>query len=178
MGISERREREKLKMRQLILESAMRLFLEEDFEKVTLRRIAKEIEYSPATIYLYFKDKDEIFYTLHREGFEKLYKQQQTILKIKNPLKRLRKHAEIYVSFGLENPEYYDLMFIMRCPAKKIKEKNEWDIGLRSYEFLKENIQECIQDGLFPEIDADVAAFSFWSHSHGIVSLRRCDKIT
>lgn len=171
MSLKERKERERKKMRGLILKAAMRLFVEEGYERITIRRIAEEIEYSPATIYLHFSNKDEILYALHAEGFEKLYERQQSVLAIKDPLKRLLKHGEVYVSFGLENPEYYDLMFIMRGPARKISEDKEWDIGLRSYGFLKGNIEECIEAGLLPRTDPDVATFSLWSHVHGMVSL-------
>ncbi len=141
MGIAERKEKEKREMRELILETAKRLFLEEGFARVTIRRIAEKIEYSPATIYLYFRDKNEILFSLHAEGFEKFYKRQQTILSVKDPWKRLRKHGEVYISFAMENPEYYDLMFIMRAPVKELKAKKEWEVGMRSYEFLKENIR-------------------------------------
>ncbi len=171
MGIIERRELEKQKMRKLILDTAMKLFLEEGFENITIRRIAEKIEYSPATIYLYFKDKDEILYTLHSEGFEELYRRQRTTLSIEDPLKRLRRQGEVYVSFALENPEYYDLMFIMGGPGKKIKEKKDWEIGMRSYGFLKENVKECMEEGLFDHADLDIATFSLWSYAHGIASL-------
>lgn len=171
MGIPERREREKLKMRDLILDEAMKLFLSEGFEKVTIRRIAERIEYSPATIYLHFKDKDDILFALHREGFEELYKRQQAVLAIKDPLKRLRRHGETYLSFALEKPEYYDLMFIKRNPIRKIREQKEWDIGFRSYEFLKKNVEDCMKARQLPRTDVDVAAFSLWAHVHGIASL-------
>ena len=171
MGIAERKELEKQKMRKLILKTAMKLFLEEGFENITIRRIAEKIEYSPATIYLYFKDKDEILYTLHNEGFEELYRRQLKTLSIKDPLERLREQGEMYILFALENPEYYDLMFMMRGPAKKVTEKKEPDIGMRSYEFLRENVKECMEEGLLPEANVDVAAFSLWSHVHGISSL-------
>ena len=178
MGIKERKELEKQEMQKLILDMAMKLFLEKGFEHVTIRHIAEKIEYSPATIYLYFKDKDDIIYTLHREGFEQLYKLQQTTLSIRNPLERLRKQGELYVSFALENPEYYDLMFIMRGPVRKIKEMKEWDIGFRSFEFLRQNIKECMEAGVFPERDVDIATFSLWSYGHGIVSLIIRDRFT
>ena len=176
MGIKERKELEKQEMRKLILDTAMKLFLEKGFENITLRHIAEKIEYSPATIYLYFKDKDEIIYTLHREGFEKLYMWQQKILTIKDPLKRLHRHAEMYVSFALENPEYYDLMFIERAPFRKIKEMKckdgiNWDIGMRSYDLLRKNIEDCIEAGVFQNTNIEVAAFSMWAYVHGIVSL-------
>ncbi len=176
MGIKERKKQEKQEMRKLILDNAMKLFLEKGFENITIRHIAEKIEYSPATIYLYFKDKDEIMYTLHREGFEELYRWQQKILAIKDPLQRLHRHAEMYVSFALENPEYYDLMFIERAPFRKIKEMEpddgmHWEIGMRSYDLLKDNIEDCMKAGIFRRTNIDIAAFSLWSYVHGIVSL-------
>lgn len=178
MGTAERREREKKKMRDQILNAAMKLFLKEGFEKVTIRRIAEVIEYSPATIYLYFKDKNEILYALHEQGFEELHKRQQAVLSIRDPLGRLKSHGLVYVSFALEKPEYYDLMFIMKGPARKSKSvEEEWVAGRRSYELLRRNVEDCIAAGYLPGGNLDVAAFSVWSLVHGIVSLiirRRC----
>ena len=69
MAIKERKEREKQDMRNLIIESATQLFLKQGYDKTSIRSIAEDIEYSPATIYLYFKDKDEIFYVIHENAF-------------------------------------------------------------------------------------------------------------
>lgn len=171
MGIAERKESEKKKMRGRILHAAMKLFLEKGFENVTIRRIAERIEYSPATIYLYFKNKDDILYALYREGFEELYRRQQTILTVKDPLKRLKRHGEVYLSFAIENPEYYDLMFIMRGPIRKIKENEEREIALRSYDFLKENIKDCLHASVILKAKIDVITFSLWSCIHGVASL-------
>ena len=176
MGIKERKQQEKSKMRELIQKTAMNLFLEKGYENITIRHIAEKIEYSPATIYLYFKNKDEILYTLRREGFEELYKRQKNSLKFNEPIKRLLKQGEAYISFALENPEYYDLMFMMRGPVNGIKEMNEMDIGLESYELLKNNVKECMESGLFSGTSIDVAAFSLWSYVHGIASLIIRDK--
>ena len=98
MGIAERRERDKQTMRRMILDTAMKLFVEDGYEQVSIRKIAENIEYSPATIYLYFKDKDEIFYGLHGEGFDKLLKRQQTTSSIEDPVERLHRLCEIYAS--------------------------------------------------------------------------------
>ena len=61
MGIKERREREKDNLRQAILDAAGELFVNEGFENVSIRKIAHKIEYSATTIYIYFKDKKDIF---------------------------------------------------------------------------------------------------------------------
>jgi AcrR family transcriptional regulator len=171
MGTIERRENDKQKMRKLILETAMKLFLKEGFERVTIRAIAQVIEYSPATIYLYFKDKNEILYALQTIGFEKLYQKQQEVLASKDPWKSLRLLARIYITFALKNPEYYDLMFIMRGPIKKMKEKKNWEEGMRSYEILKINVAASMEAGYLIRADVEVATFAFWSLTHGIASL-------
>jgi AcrR family transcriptional regulator len=171
MGILERKERDKREMRRVILETAMKLFLEEGFGNVSIRRIADNIEYSPATIYLYFKDKDEILYALHTEGFEELFRRQQAVTAIPDPRTRLLKHGEIYIKFALENPEYYNLMFIMRSTAKKITAENGWDVGRRSYEFFMKDVQMAIDAGIVSTNDVTLATFSLWSLAHGIVAL-------
>jgi AcrR family transcriptional regulator len=171
MGISERKARDKQAMKKRILATAMKLFLDEGFGNVSIRRIAAKIEYSPATIYLYFKDKDEILFALHTAGFEELYKRQQEVIKLRNPAKRLRKHGEIYIKFALENPEYYNLMFIMRSPVRKILEHDGLNVGLRSYELFKNDVQSAIDSGYLKNANADIAAFGLWSQAHGIVAL-------
>ena len=59
-------------MRSLILDAARSIFLEKGFEQASIRNIAEKIEYSPGTIYLYFRDKDEIFHALHEEGLKEV----------------------------------------------------------------------------------------------------------
>lgn len=72
MTIAARKQREKEEMRALILDAARKIFLEKGYEHTSIRNIAEKIEYSPGTIYLYFKEKDEIFHALHEEGFRRL----------------------------------------------------------------------------------------------------------
>src|SRR5438034_7696164 len=92
----------------MILEASMKLFVEEGFENVTIRKIADLIEYSPTTVYLYFKDKNEIFYQLHELGFQKMAETNQMLAGMENPLLRLHKMGENYINFGLSQPEFYD----------------------------------------------------------------------
>ena len=85
MGIAERKEKQKLEIRKMILEASMKLFVDQGFDNVSIRKIADLIEYSPTTVYLYFKDKDEIFYDLHNIGFQKLLEANENLNGIENP---------------------------------------------------------------------------------------------
>jgi len=76
MGIAERKEKQKLEIRKLILDASMKLFIDEGYDNVTIRKIADLIEYSPTTVYLYFKDKDEI-YNLRQLLKEKIAKKKK-----------------------------------------------------------------------------------------------------
>ncbi len=175
MGISERKEREKQEMRRRILDVAMNMFLVEGYDKTSLRNIAEKIEYSPATIYLYFKDKDELFYEVQKDAFQKLnevFAQQVTATE---PLARLRQICHTYVQFGIANPELYDLMFIIRAPMNVVEEKEMWDNGTDAFDFLVQTLTACIEHKLIKYTDPKIAALSVWSMGHGLISLNvRC----
>jgi AcrR family transcriptional regulator len=64
MGIQERKERERERRRQQIMIAAKRVFSVKGFGKATMEDIAKEAELSPGTLYLYFKNKDELYASL------------------------------------------------------------------------------------------------------------------
>lgn len=171
MGTEERKNREREEMQKLILKTAMKLFLDDGIENVSLRRIAEKIEYSPAAIYSYYKDKSEIVMALHNEGFEKLYALQLSLEGISDPLEKLMQMGRIYIKFALENPDYYDLMFIAKGIRDKICEKNKWEAGERSYNYFRENIKQCIEQEYFIKSDVDAVTFVFWSIVHGMASL-------
>ena len=64
MGIQERKERERERRRQQIIVAAKRVFADKGFSKATMEDIAREAELSPGTLYLYFKNKDELYASL------------------------------------------------------------------------------------------------------------------
>lgn len=169
MGIAERKEREKKQMRELILLHAMQLFVQEGVGNVSIRKIAERIEYSPATIYLYFSDKDAIFHQLHIDGFTMLVDRMKVVRELEDPLHRLEKLGNIYIDFGLEHPEYYELMFILRSPMKNVEK--EWSPGESAYGVLRETVELCLEQGKIPAGHLEAATIAIWSTVHGFVSL-------
>lgn len=154
------------------MRAAMKLFLEESFEKTTMRRIAQTIDYTPGTLYWYFKDKDEILFALHQRGFEILFSMQQQTLAIGDPVERLRRLAEIYIEFALENQHYYDLMFINSATARCIERDDEWKVGEAAFNVLRETMRQIIAAGrMRGTSDPDVGAYAAWAAVHGIASL-------
>lgn len=178
------KEKDRKDVRALVLKTAFRLFLKYGYEKVTMRKIAEEIGYTPGTIYLYFNNKAEILYELHNEGF-KLFQDRrlEALDACKENTTSIEKLAAVgknYITFALENPELYELMFFMREPRDHIeahkKKAGEGkaqtiDYALMTYENLKQSIVECMDEGYLKGVDADLAAFFHWALGHGLVSL-------
>lgn len=174
MGISERKERDKQEMRQRIIDAAMYMFLEEGYNKTSIRNIAEAIEYSPATIYLYYKDKDELLYEVQRQAFDKLYETFMKEASDPDPLVRLEQICKSYVRFGVANPELYDLMFIIRAPMN-VDEKIHQTNGKDCFQIVFDCLEECMIKNLIKFEDPRIAVLSIWSMGHGLVSLQvRC----
>jgi len=182
MGIAERKEKQKQDIRKAILDASMKLFTEQGYDSVSIRKIADLIEYSPTTVYLYFKDKNEILFNLHEIGFQKMAEYNIELWTIKNPLVRLHKMGENYIRFGLENPECYNLMFVLQAPMEALNgmENCDWRSGDQALGRLKETLQECIDKNLIEKADVDSMAMAIWGMVHGMVSLavsKRLEKL-
>jgi AcrR family transcriptional regulator len=68
MGISERREREKVERRRNILKCARELILLHGVHQVSMENIALKAELSKATVYLYFPSKNVLFNEICEEA--------------------------------------------------------------------------------------------------------------
>ena len=77
MGIIERRQREKERIRTTILEAAWTMVKKEGWQSLSIRRIADAVEYSVPVIYDYFENKEELLIEFAKEGFRILAKKIQ-----------------------------------------------------------------------------------------------------
>ena len=126
MGPRDRRSREKEELKDKILDAARELFVAEGYERVTMRKIAERIEYSPTAIYLHFPDKLAVIRALCDRDFLTLAKQFQKIAKVADPIERLRQVGRAYTVFALSHPNHYQLMFM--TPLKGVNKAAESDV--------------------------------------------------
>jgi AcrR family transcriptional regulator len=177
MGVKERREREKLEIRDLILDAARELFLAEGYEGVSMRKVAERIEYSPTSIYLHFADKDELFRELCHQDFARLADNLNLLANEPDVIERIRQIGLAYIQFGTRYPNHYKLMFMTAHPPKQlvdcdyeVKGNPEKD----AYALLRLQVQEAIDSGAFREEyrDADAISQTLWAAVHGVISLQ------
>ncbi|OYQ32981.1 TetR family transcriptional regulator [Flavobacterium cyanobacteriorum] len=175
MGIKERKHKAKEDLRKAILNAAREIFLEKGYDNMSIRNIADRIEYSPTTLYIYFKDKGEIFFALHNEGFQLLNQKMAVLAAVADPMERLKAMGKIYMAFAMDNPDYYDLMFVQRAPLNCIEQEG-WSEGHTSFKFLEATVAECMKTGTLKKDDPEVVAFVIWSFMHGMCTLNNRDR--
>ena len=172
MGVKERRTREKEQLRRQILSAARELFVNEGYENVSMRKIADKIEYSPTTIYLYFKDKADLLDSVCKETLLNLLNTLELLKRDKSdPVEVLRKSGKAYVEFGLKYPQDYKLTFVVRPQFQKGLGLQEGSVGERVFDYLRAMVSECIRQERFRQVDVEITGQALWSAVHGVTLL-------
>jgi AcrR family transcriptional regulator len=178
MGVAERRAREREALRQAILDAAGQLIVENGYENLSIRRIADRIEYSPATIYLYFKDKTEILASICIGVFSELTgKLHQIAQTSPDPLSALRRGLRCYIEFGLAHRSHYLVTFGSRWPRPEEPEpslEETQSAGAKALDTLRQAIDRAVQAGQMPPGDTHLRAQIAWTAVHGLTSSLIC----
>jgi TetR/AcrR family fatty acid metabolism transcriptional regulator len=109
---------------QKILHAAIKVFSEKGFYNSRVSEIAKEADVADGTIYLYFKNKDDILISLFEEEFGKFVQNMQAELgKEKDPLQKIKRFAITHLSIVTKHPHLGEVMGVeVRQSTKFMKE--------------------------------------------------------
>ena len=169
MGVAERRDREREQVRHKILDAARELFAAEGYARVTMRRIAEAIEYSPTAIYNHFEDKDALLNSLCEDEFARLFAALRKEAPPRTATAWIRQMGLAYARFGLHYPNHYRFMFMT---AGAFGEDHEPSAPAReAFGLLRAAVKKAIDAGEFRRGDVDAMAQVLWSSIHGAVAL-------
>jgi AcrR family transcriptional regulator len=176
LGIAERKVRQRLDLKQRVLEAAEELFVKDGYRNVSMRKIAEKIEYSPTTIYRLFRNKADVMDHLIAEGYSGVYRRYEEILAHRpdSPLETLNQIITEYVAFALENPNHYELWFAtseIRVEDDQLRMRHG-EASYRVYHTWLDRIDECKAEGLLPDRDRLALFQLIWGTVHGMISLR------
>jgi AcrR family transcriptional regulator len=169
MNAISRRQKHKEELRRIILDAAQNIFAHEGYENFSMRKLAERVGYSPASVYLHFKNKEELFECLVEESFARLLRTLTSLQdgqKRGNPVDELKMGALAYVEFGLRNPNDYRFAFMLRPPAEKRPYKVHG-----AFEVLRKMVKRCVEEKRFRTVDVETTAQALWVSVHGITSL-------
>lgn len=167
-----------------ILDEARRALVEKGYTALSMRRIAEAVGCTATSIYLYFRDKDALFHALIDEGFAALNARLQQAADgdsrtegADDPLQRVRRLCTEYVRFGLDNPEFYEIMFMLhpehtqRYPAIKYRRAR------RGLELFAEALRRLPDRETASDDELRLLATTVWCSLHGTVSLLVSERV-
>ncbi|MGC9324949.1 MAG: TetR/AcrR family transcriptional regulator [Desulfomonilia bacterium] len=169
------------RVRERILDEALAIISEHGFTYFSMRKLASRLSMSATTIYNYYSNKDELYLMILTRGFDMLYTKLAEIEQTtRDPLDTVRRIIRAYVEFGVENSNYYSIMFTADTP----KYRDYIGTAIEPIAFFeKETALQLITLGsrmvreIFPgkktmtEEEARFHTIRLWSTLHGIISL-------
>lgn len=177
MGIAERKAREKELRQEQILEAAYEVFRQVGYASATVDQIAERAELAKGTIYLYFKSKEELYFSLLVNGLDILVDLLAGTLREPPPPERFfAQTARTLFQFYRDHTDYFRIFMTMRQEEMQARLPPDLArrINKRATEILKllaENVRAGIDAGAYLEADPWQVANVMWGAFTGITQL-------
>lgn len=177
MAGSTRQEREHRAMEEEIIATALAMVRAEGAANLSLREVAKRMEYSSAAIYRYFDDKPALVGTVIQRGFRELTARLQAVSTALPAEERLVALGQAYLSFAADEPQLYTLMFVNVLPGPTSHagaSLADMLIGDSAFSVLYNTVGEAITSGAFRlnQVDQLPVSIAAWALVHGYAMLR------
>ncbi|MDP8257182.1 MAG: helix-turn-helix domain-containing protein [Candidatus Alcyoniella australis] len=178
MGARERREREKVERRNQILDAARGILFNEGMAAVSMNQIAAAAELSVGTLYLYFKNKEELFAALQQEGLDLLEQMMDSAFeRSQNDHERLELMALAYLEFSELHRKYFDIIsYFLTSPEMMFPQDLKVEIDSHGDHVLA-IVGRALAGGR--ELDAEQrrsvrrCSLVYWSTLQGMLMLRK-----
>ena len=177
MGIKERKAREKASRRNSILEAAKSLVGKNGVEGMSMNQLADLTELNKATLYAYFKNKDDLIDTIVYEGLLQL----ETELDkggshTASGLERLLYMIRATFDFYRKHPAHFLAMNHQehRMPDARVTPSSSKgdEIAARIFGGIRKALEQGMADGsIREEIDVDCFLALYFAHTHGVMHL-------
>ncbi len=169
VGAKGRRARYGEEMRQDILQAARDIIAEEGAGALSIRGIARRINYSAPALYEYFSGKEAIAEALFLEGFRQLAIMMQQVTE-PDPVRRVRALGIAYRAFAIAHPQEYSLMFSRPIPEFQPSQE-DLDLATTAFAPLQHAFAAGIAAGVIRPMEPRTGATATWAYLHGLVSL-------
>ena len=179
MGIIERKEREKEQRRNEIIDAAEKVFFDKGVDNATMDAVAEIAELSKGTLYLYFKNKEDLHFAICMRGLTILKQELENVISPQRTIIENLIHVGFaFVKFARINADYFKVLSHFEgksneeCHVEhKHTEKDE------VMELLVNLIEKGIEEGTIrKEINPNVVAHILWAQTTGVLQLMSVKK--
>jgi TetR/AcrR family transcriptional regulator, fatty acid metabolism regulator protein len=150
----------RMSKRQAIIEAAINVFARKGYLKAKISEVAEKANVADGTVYLYFKNKDDLLIHAMREMMEdKLSKIRRKIAKEKTAWDKLFKFAELHIELYTKNPEVARFMVVEIRQSQEFYKKYPTFAPLNEYvDYVQALVNDAITEGSIRKIDSKTLA--------------------
>lgn len=148
----------KIEKKNRIIEAAVKVFAEKGFYLAKVSDVAKAAKVADGTIYLYFKNKDDLLINLFEQKMELILQRfQERLQDIPDSVEKLHSFVDLYFTLIKEDKDLADVFQVeLRQSAKFLKDYHNQKF-LDFLALIKSIIQEGMDNGFFrTDLNADV----------------------
>lgn len=161
-----------MSLRKDILKVSRTLLIEQGFSKMSMRKIAAEADVTATSIYLHFKNKDELLLALIEDSIAHLAEAlEQSLNGQTDAISMLEKLADAFLTFALERPQEYEIIYMVRPEEMPKFPKEKFQQVRKIYEMLADIIRKGQEEGQLEVDDPLVSSYIVWAQLHGVVSV-------
>jgi AcrR family transcriptional regulator len=171
------RERRHARTRQEILDAAMELVQEKGPDKLSMRELARRVDYSPAGLYEYFENKDDIIVALCMEADRRLRIMLKAVPESLPAFDYLIELGMAYIRYAKENKEHF-LLDASAPPQIGPDQPVPLEMGVHrdgTIQILLKAIQKAVEEGVIAPVDdqglLDIV-YSIFGLAHGLAVLQ------
>lgn len=167
--------------REEILQAAMRVLEENGTPAaVTLRAVAKVLDWSYSTTYRYYASKEELLVALRTVAFRWMQQELEAAVDgADSEIEGIERLTHAFINAGLRRSDLYQLMFFEITSADATELQGELEIAKRDcLDVCTQAIVRAQTTGeLNPNVDPLTTAHVFWVSAHGTVSLQLANQL-
>ncbi len=171
MDTQNRKEQEKLARKHDILEAGLQLFAEKDFHEVTVDEIAERVGLSKGTLYLYFKNKEDLFFSIVQDKTDLLYGRLHAAIECdKSFTDCLKGFVFTYLSFFEEYKPYFKIVQSEKIRLNMDDHYRLHQFGMGAFQMFFNLIIELIEIGKKQKIIRNIEAAVLAKNLRGILN--------
>lgn len=160
------------KNKELILDVARDIFLNEGLQNLSMRKVAKKVGISATAIYRHYSSKEELLFFVLLRGYS-FFKSYLLNVSEQDSLLCLQQTTDAYLEFALNEQAYYKTLFMSGDEVVDVRKKypQHSDKVVESFLILQNRVDLYFADKEYGDKNSYETAFSIWAYAHGQVSL-------
>lgn len=171
MGIEERKRKEKLDRHNSILKAAEKIMLIGGLHALNMDRVAQESELAKGTLYIYFKNKEEILAELSLKARNLLFQEFEKALQTQpTSLEKIKAILETNYHFHKKYPLYYDLVSLYEINNQFTETPELQASSYKITQLIISLVENAQRDGSLRDgIDPMLFSMAIWGMTVGII---------